>query len=360
MLVTSYSTVVNNLTKASIPVRELEGEGLVAVTLAAGRIVAMGFSREGPDLLWSNPQLADTTVLETAPENLVGGFGGDRLWFAPELDYYWNGAPDWRGFTNYKAPPATDPGAYEFIDAGADAVGLLGKGTLTAHGGGERRVDFNVRRSVRMAEPPLSRADSLMKGVDFVGIETSHSLKMDAASRAGSIDLWHLLQMPAGSVLVVPINSRASASERKPLSYGLPGGWIEKSDHIMWRYGGEAHAKFGLPAAALTGRTAVLRQLDQARWCLIVRDFSADSRAFYGDHPYQVPRSDQAFQAWDGYGFGEMEYHSPMLNARKRPGKAPSSAPVVVPGCALIKRDRCTRAHYRTGGRYRPSASPEP
>ena len=45
---------------------------------------------------------------------------------------------------------------------------------------------------------------------------------------------------------------------------------------------------------------------------------------------------------------------------RKRPGKAPSSAPEVVPGCALIKRDRCTRAHYRTGGRYRPSASPEP
>ena len=45
---------------------------------------------------------------------------------------------------------------------------------------------------------------------------------------------------------------------------------------------------------------------------------------------------------------------------RKRPGKAPSSAPVVMPRCALIKRDRCTRAHYRTGGRYRPSASPNP
>jgi len=49
-----------------------------------------------------------------------------------------------------------------------------------------------------------------------------------------------------------------------------------------------------------------------------------------------------------------------LVNYSKRPGRAPSSAPIVMPGCALIKRDRCTRAHYRTGGGYRPSASPEP
>jgi hypothetical protein len=52
---------------------------------------------------------------------------------------------------------------------------------------------------------------------------------------------------------------------------------------------------------------------------LIVRQFSADPKATFGDHPYGVPRSDQVFQAWDGYGFGEMEYHSPLLNAAQGP-----------------------------------------
>jgi transposase len=44
----------------------------------------------------------------------------------------------------------------------------------------------------------------------------------------------------------------------------------------------------------------------------------------------------------------------------KRLGKAPFSAPIAMQGYALIKRDRCTRAHYGAGGRYRSSASPNP
>src|SRR5277367_782567 len=41
----------------------------------------------------------------------------------------------------------------------------------------------------------------------------------------------------------------------------------------------------------------------------------------------------------------------------KRTGKAPVSASVVMPGCALNKRDRCTRAHYGTGCRDWASTS---
>jgi hypothetical protein len=32
-----------------------------------------------------------------------------------------------------------------------------------------------------------------------------------------------------------------------------------------------------------------------------------------------LPRDDQVFQAWDGLGFGEMEYHSPVLDAERGP-----------------------------------------
>jgi hypothetical protein len=43
---------------------------------------------------------------------------------------------------------------------------------------------------------------------------------------------------------------------------------------------------------------------------MIIRDFSVDPDAAYADHPYAIPRFDQAFQAWDGFGFGEMEFCS--------------------------------------------------
>lgn len=313
-----YSTVVMDLKKASVPIKELEGEGYVAVTLAAGRVVAMAFSKDGPDLLWSNPQLSETARVKASPGKLVGGFGGDRLWFAPELDYHWDGVPDWQGFTNYKTPAASDPGTYGFTNIDPDAVQLHAKGVLFPHGASQG-LGFDVQRVIRMTEPPLSRNHPLMENVDYVGIETSHTLRIDEAARAGRMDLWHLLQMPIGSILIVPLNPKAGPTDRQPLSYGLPGGWVTKPDHLVWRYGGQAHAKLGLAGSALTGRTAILRQLEHDRWCLIVRQFSVDPKAMYGDHPYGVPRSDQVFQAWDGYGFGEMEYHSPLLDAQRGP-----------------------------------------
>jgi hypothetical protein len=39
--------------------------------------------------------------------------------------------------------------------------------------------------------------------------------------------------------------------------------------------------------------------------------FPFSATASYCDHPYGIPRTDQVFQAWDGFGFGEIEVHSP-------------------------------------------------
>jgi hypothetical protein len=278
----------------------------------------MAFSADGPNLLWSHPQLSDTNLLKNAPDQLTGGFGGDRLWFSPELAFHWEGKPDWKSFANYRAPPDTDPGNYQFTQNDLRSIHLRAAGRLPVKGS-DQQVGFEVTRTIRMTSSPVAKNDPMMHGVDYVGIESLHRLKLSDTTRSGSIDLWHLLQMPAGSVLIVPIRKTADRRLAKPLSYGLPGGWVVKADHVMWRYGGEAHAKLGLPATVLTGRSAVLRQLGSDRWCLIVRQFPVDPAATYADHPYGVERKDQVFQAWDGYGFGEMEYHSPMLDARSGP-----------------------------------------
>jgi hypothetical protein len=311
-----YLQVINDLAKASIPIRQLQGAGAVAVTLAAGRIVALAFSPDGPNLLWTNPELADTEKVKAAPEKLAGGLGGDRLWFSPELRYHWAGKPDWRGLSNYHVPSVTDPGQYAYIDETPDRVALAAKGRLLVQGRSDEYLDFAVERKICMADPPLPLNHPLMHGVDYVGVKTVHKLTVEGHNGTGEIALWHLLQTPVGSILIVPLRH---GHKTGPLSYGLPGGWQKTPESVIWRIEGKANAKLGIAAEALTGRSAILRGLCSDRWCLIVRQFPADASARYADHPEGVHRDDQVFQAWDGLGFGEMEYHSPVLNTAHGP-----------------------------------------
>lgn len=299
-----------------MPLHQLTGAGCVAVTLAGGRVVAMGFSPDSPNLTWSNPKLYDTDLVVRSPESLVGGFGGERLWFGPETDFHWDGVPDWNTFANSKIPPASDPGSYHFVKEDLKSITLHTKGELRAHRA-DRRVVFNVSRTVGLVEPPLPKSHALMRDIEYVGVEFSHAMKIIDGN--GVVDLWHILQMPIGSVLIVPLKRSANDQQPKALSYGLPGAWVESSDRIVWRYAGDANAKFGVTSAATTGRAAVIRALQNGRWNMLVREFPVNLNARYCDHPYGEPRNDQVFQAWDGYGFGEMEYHSPAADAEHGP-----------------------------------------
>jgi hypothetical protein len=335
----TYSQIVSDLEKASVPVKELHGPGVpagdvtaprwgrhryrgssaaapaVAVTLAAGRIVALAFSKDGPNLLWTHPDLGDTGLVKTNPTRLVGGIGGDRLWFSPELRYHWVGKPDWHGLGNYKVPADTDPGRYGFVDSEPGVVALEAQGRLPVQGS-DQSLAFCVERKIRMAQPPLSLDDPLLRNVRYVGIEADHELTIQEETRTGQIDLWHLLQTPVGSVLIVPLRP---GHRTQPLSYGLPGAWRTTPNSVIWPIEGNTNAKIGIAAEALTGRSAILRRLSSKQWCLMVRQFPVDVSARYGDYPEGVPRDDQVFQAWDGLGFGEMEFHSPVLDAERGP-----------------------------------------
>jgi hypothetical protein len=167
-----------------------------------------------------------------------------------------------------------------------------------------------------MAQPPLSLDDPLMRSVRYVGIEAVHELTIQEETRTGEIDLWHLLQTPVGSILIVSLRP---GHRTQPLSYGLPGAWQTTPNSVIWRIEGNTNAKIGIAAEALTGRAAILRRLSSEQWCLMVRQFPVDVSARYGDYPEGVPRDDQVFQAWDGLGFGEMEFHSPVLDAERGP-----------------------------------------
>lgn len=315
----TYADIVSALFRAGIPRRELHGAGHVAVVPFAARVVAMAFTSDGPNIFWSHPRLTESELVKDHPERLVGNIGGDRLWCSPEVRYFWDGAPDWQNLSNYDVPPELDPGNYCFDDdVEGDAISLRSRVELRVRDTGDS-VGFEVQRTVRMTPPPTLLDSRDLELVQYVGIQSSHTLQFDSATRCGHIDLWHLLQVPVGSLLILPLRPCTTIGDRAPLFYTGLGKWIEHSDCLLWRYGGTAHTKVGVSSRALTGSSGILRPFTPGHLCLIVRQFSVDPLATYGDHPYGIPRNDQAFQIWDGLGFGEMEYHSPMLDAQHGP-----------------------------------------
>lgn len=311
----TFSQVVRALKAATVPVEELNGKGHVAVTSAAGRVIALSFSKDGPNLLWTNPQLGDTQLLRTAPETLVGNIGGDRAWFSPELRYHWHGKPDWATLTNYEVPKATDPGNYRFAHTREQEIQLVTEARLPVRGSNQF-LDLALTRTVRMTPPPLPLDHPAMRFADYVGIEAVNDLRIEQSTQVGWVDLWHLLQVPAGTTLIIPLRP---GHKTQPLSYGLPGSWHTSTQAVVWQLKGRGNAKLGIAAEALTGRSAALRRLPDDKWCLLIRQFPLNPTARYGDHPYGEVRDDQVFQAWDGLGFGEMEYHSPLLDADRGP-----------------------------------------
>jgi len=310
----TYRSIVESLRHSSVPVWEIGTRCKAAVIPDGGRIIAAAFDTTRNNLFWSHPQLGDGSDTRIDATELIGGIGGDRLWFSPELTYHWDGRPNWETQSNYKVPAESDPGVYELCSADERAVKLRASVSLPVHGS-DHRVGFDVEREVRIIDSPPSLPDSLMQGVEYMGLEASHTLRLRDDTHEGVVDLWHILQMPVGSTLIVPIKK----SNPDIVSYARAGNWAIHPDHIRWTFDGTPRAKFGLGTSVVTGRAGVLQPDGADRWTLVVREFPFDERAKYADHPYETPRTDQVLQAWDGLGFGELEFHSPALDAAQGP-----------------------------------------
>ncbi|MBI2194371.1 MAG: hypothetical protein HYU36_20530 [Planctomycetes bacterium] len=273
-------------------------------------MIGLALPGEEENLVWTSPQLEDTETLRSHPEKIFCGIGGDRLWFGPEFAYHWNGDADAVSFKNYRVPAGVDPGRYRFEEADEVSVRMAMECRLVDRRDGEA-VTFQVARSVSVTDSPLPAASAIARRVRFMGVRVQHLIRIRSCPRGKSVGLWHLLQMPAGSTLIVPTRGKP-----RPLRYFNQGCWECRADHLRWTYTGEAKAKCGLDVHQVSGRSAVLRPISGGRWALIVRQFPVLPGLYYADAPRSSLAGEQVVQMWDGFGFGEMEYHSPAVGGQ--------------------------------------------
>ena len=211
------------------------------------------------------------------------------------------------GFSNYLVQRQEEPGEYR-ITAGDGAIRLAAEPVLVDRRDGTE-VHFAVERVVGLCpRPPVD----LPPGVRYAGYESRCAIRLLEASAGGCVGLWHLLQFPAGSTLVVPLRAAFP-----PEPYFNAGSWRVHEGPgaplFSWRFGGTANAKIGYGSLQVTGRAGVLRPWTDGEWALVILDFPVHPGMYYCDAPRPERAGDQALQAWDGFGFGELEYHGPAV-----------------------------------------------
>jgi hypothetical protein len=274
-----------------------------------GRV--LGLAPDGrTNLIWTNPALtaADSARALLADAGWVN-LGGDRTWISPELDTQITDPLDCSN--GYTVPKSVDPAAYTVTAQDERSVTLESYMQVYF-----RRASANLRLRVRkeialLDTPPIDLAE----GTDSVGYRQTCTLTVEpspgCAARPG---LWQVLQVPGGGSIQIPV--RAGARPRAFIGKPV---YEWNGQRLCCEVRTDASFKFSLVAADCLGKLMYLSQIN-GRDAIVMRSLPVHDASLYADvscadpndigHVQQVYVDDGAFG-----GFGELEYHSPAVDA---------------------------------------------
>jgi hypothetical protein len=303
--------------------QSLQAAGLQPVMLGdsvivlpfGGRVLGL-YPRPEQNVFWENPILHQPERLMdwlTTPGWL--NLGGDRSWISPEVDI--NIGDPTRMAATYEVPKAVDPGGYIVTEQQRRLVTLA-----TA-------MDIRFRRSratvslrlvktiVLLDQAPLD----LGPDVSFAGYRMRISLWcLDELPDNTHPAVWNLLQVPRGGSIDIPV--KQGAIPRRFMGnpvFARLGNAVTTEVRTTELY------KFGIHAAHSRG-VMMYRVTHGDQFSFVVRRFTTDDPSRY----YDVPCDDlnatgymtQVYVDDGGLGgFGELEYHSPGLDASSKQTK---------------------------------------
>jgi len=260
------------------------------------------------------------------PDVFSGGWnaGGDRLWLAPEADWFWN-YQDGRAI-GYEVPEALDPGAWRQC--------ALDERTCEW----EQQAGLKHRRREEVLELRLRRRISLLPDVSRPYFTRALAYATDDAATIVSgipqqwISLWCVLQVPAGGQAFVGTRGEAEVHdyfEPIPESLSQIG-----ERHVRFELTGRRQFKVGISPEAATGTLLYVRPVADG-YLGIVRRFFCQPWRSYCDAPLgSAGGQGDAVQIYSDDGtlgaFGEIECHSPAFPASGRGSQFGSSHVTIV------------------------------
>jgi hypothetical protein len=246
--------------------------------------------------------------------------GGDRLWIAPEVAYFWPSLDKAREDPVRWAatPPDIDPARYAVVHADQRRVMFETDMTLTDARVG-KAIHLRVRRGFHAVNPP----SGLPPDIACAGYAASHSLEILGGDEGALAGAWALLQLPPTGTLICPTTRPLQITGDVTSYYDPFGDRHVQTDGRRLRFLIDAgrRIKMGLRAEWTTGRMGYYRPTADGRAVLILRIFNPQPGEPYVDVPRAADIATRTggdcLQAYndDGTfgGFGEMEHHDPAL-----------------------------------------------
>lgn len=122
----------------------------VLVAERGNRVLGIYENGKDDNLLWTAPQLQDERDASSFLKSSLWNYGGDRLWFGPEIRY--SVSDRYHFWETLHTPEAIDPGQYSMSDDGYTSVQKVRVAAKDGTGG---EADFCVRKTLSKCENPL-------------------------------------------------------------------------------------------------------------------------------------------------------------------------------------------------------------
>lgn len=245
-----------------------------------------------------------------------GGSGGDRLWIAPEVAYYWPSLEDARQNPVGTAivPGDVDPGTYEVDGTWLGGVHLVNACSLV-----DSRDDKAIGLDIKRTIAAIGRPHGLPEQVKCVSFSITNELWVTGGDDGAVAAAWDILQVPPTGTLICPTTQRV-----EPRSYYEPFGdrhVVADDTAVRFLIDAGRRVKLGIRPEHTTGRMGYCRQHDGGVSSLIVRLFPVFPGERYVDIPRDHPKEQRdggdALQAYNDdltHGpFGEMEFVAPAV-----------------------------------------------
>lgn len=274
----------------------------------------------GHHVFWNHPD----------PDAAGWNIGGDRLWLAPESEWFWL-RPGTTDYQFHQVPAAIDPGTWQVTGADSNGWTAVTSGELTSTRSGQ---SLSVVVSRSFTELPAA-LPGLREGAAY---RTVDQLDVADGPPAIEIALWKLAQLPPGGVVSVgltPLAQGATAdAARDHFEPRLETDSAAHQQRLDLAITADHRWKVGLAPEHVNGRMTYARPVTPEHLVVVLRAFAPHPWLPYCDRPHDAEQGD-AVQVFNGTaalgGFGEVEHQSP-LAANRIGAQSVTDASVTVAG----------------------------
>ena len=275
----------NNLKYAEI---SLDDGNTMFVTEHGGRAIGPFDPVTGECLMWLSAAFNSAELFKERMEQKRMSFGGERLWIAPELNFYTTERMKFD--ETYHSQPEIDPGSYSLLNT-ANGVYLKMFVDAKTYEMPFDSKQFSVERKIVSIDNPfrfMPNINSLMEGVSHAGYRQEIIMEDMSPEKPMYLEPWLVMQVnPYGEVIIPYLGTFTYDDYYEPIA----GCDIQSlhNGYALLKGTGDRKFKVGYKASNTTGRSGYLTQLDEERYLLIVKSFYNDPSTPYCMEGWQVP-----------------------------------------------------------------------